>query len=219
MLEVVLLVAVLLASIVLHENAHGVTALWLGDTTAKWAGRLTLNPLKHLDPFGSVVLPLMLALSTGTTFGFARPVPISPSKLRGGDRGFAIVALAGPVSNVILAFLAVTLLKIVGPAEIRQYIGLAPGFPCDMLPGLAAKASCYGFEVNLFLAAFNLVPIPPLDGSRLIRPLLRPRQLQTLDRVEPYGFLIVFGLIWLASEPFFRLVSFIASGILRVLPV
>src|ERR671923_2346031 len=110
MLEAILGLAVLLASVVIHENSHGLAALGLGDDTASKAGRLTLNPVRHLDLVGSVILPAMLFFTTGSMFGYAKPVPVNPAKLQGKDRwGFALVALAGPVSNVILALIAATI--------------------------------------------------------------------------------------------------------------
>src|SRR5437763_12150761 len=108
-------ILVLLVSVILHENAHGVVALALGDKTAQAAGRLTLNPIKHIDPFGSVILPLVLYFSGAPMFGYAKPVPVSPHQLRGKDRwGFALVAIAGPVSNLVIAFVAALVAKTQG---------------------------------------------------------------------------------------------------------
>lgn len=204
--DAILGLAVLLASVIIHENAHGVVALWLGDNTAKAAGRLTLNPVKHLDPVGSVILPAMLFFTGGVMFGYAKPVPINPAKLRGKDRaGFAIVALAGPVSNLVLAFIAATLLE----RQAVSFAGVSTG----------AKILLFFFEWNMLLAAFNLVPIPPLDGSRLLRVVLSEKGRQTLDRIEPFGFLILLViLVWL-GEPFFRIVRLIETALLRLLPL
>lgn len=205
--DAILLIVILLVSVVLHENAHGWTALALGDPTAKSAGRLTLNPIPHLDIFGSIILPALLALTSPSVFGYAKPVPVTPSKLRGGDRtGFAIVALAGPVSNVVIAFVAVILLRtLVSPASTVS----------DFVP----KLLVFTVEVNILLAAFNLVPIPPLDGSRLIRPFLSANGRRTLDRIEPYGFLILFVLLIFLDQPFFRVINLIRSFIVRLLPL
>jgi Zn-dependent protease len=202
--DAVLSIAVLLVSVVIHENAHGVTALALGDDTARKTGRLTLNPIKHLDLVGSLILPALMFFTTRSMFGYAKPVPINPSKLQGRDRwGFAVVALAGPVSNVILAVIALTVL---------QRTSAQPA-------GLVSRALVAAVELNLLLAAFNLVPIPPLDGSRLLRIFLTANGRQTLDRIEPYGFLILFAIIVWLSEPFFRVVDLIRSGLLRILPL
>jgi Zn-dependent protease len=199
--EPVIILVVLIASVIIHENAHGWMALALGDPTAKLAGRLTLNPLKHLDPVGSVIMPAFLAFTAGTAFGYAKPVPINPRKLKGGDKGFAVVALAGPVSNVLLAFLTATILR-----RMSQ-------------PSLATDILVTAVGVNLFLAAFNLVPIPPLDGSRLLRVVLSQRGIQVLDRIEPYGFLILMLLLFILPQPFFRLVSLIRDSLVRLLPI
>lgn len=206
-LTLVQLLAILLVSVVLHENAHGWTALALGDPTAKAAGRLTLNPIPHLDPVGSVILPAFIAVASGgaTTFGYAKPVPVSPMKLRGADRwGFALVAIAGPVSNIVIAFVAITALRWVGD---------------PFNPGLLEDVLVATFAVNVFLAAFNLVPIPPLDGSRLLRPFLSQGGRYLLDRFEPYGFLVILLLVTLLQEPFFNVVVAIRDAIVRLLPL
>ncbi len=204
--EAVIGLAVLLVSIVIHENAHGVAALWLGDDTAKKAGRITLNPIKHLDPLGSVIIPLALYFSGGIMFGYAKPVPVVPSRLRGGDRsGFALVAAAGPLSNFILAFIAALAF------DAQSLI--------DPNPTILERIIYAALLWNVTLAAFNLLPIPPLDGSRFLRLFLSARGRQRLDQIEPYGFLILFALIYLLREPLFRLVGFIQDVILELLPL
>lgn len=211
----VIAIAVLLASVIIHENAHGVVALWLGDKTAKEAGRLTLNPVKHFDFVGSLIMPAMMFFTTGNMFGYAKPVPVNPMNLRGKDRwGFAVVALAGPVSNIVLAFIAVFLAKrgvggLFVPTEFSEAGGLT----------VTGRVISYLFSFNLLLASFNLLPIPPLDGSRLLRPALSTNARRTLDRIEPYGFLILLGLILWLQQPLFRVVGLIQSGLLRLLPL
>jgi Zn-dependent protease len=208
-----LALAVLLVSVILHENAHGVVAYWLGDDTARKAGRLTLNPVKHLDIVGSLILPLFLFLAGGPVFGYAKPVPVSTSKLRGTDRtGFATVAAAGPVSNVIIAFASVVAMKAIG-ADIAL-VALNPAGASWL-----ERALLFSVEINVVLAAFNLLPIPPLDGSRFLRLFLSPKGRQTLDRIEPFGFLILFGLLFYLSEPLGRVLGFIEDGIFRLLPL
>lgn len=205
---------VLLASVIIHENAHGWAALALGDDTARKAGRLTLNPVRHLDIVGSFILPAMLFFTGGVMFGYAKPVPVSPARLRGKDRwGFATVALAGPVSNLILAFVASVFAKGRGIVFVGETALSLGG------PGLVEKVLIFGFTWNLLLAAFNLLPIPPLDGSRLLRLVLHENGRRTLDRVEPFGFLILLGLMVWLSEPLFRVIRLIESGLLRLLPV
>lgn len=208
-----LALAVLLVSVILHENAHGVVALWLGDDTAKVSGRLTLNPIKHLDLVGSLILPLFLFLAGGPVFGYAKPVPVATQKLRGTDRtGFATVAAAGPVSNVIIAFATVVAMKAIG-----SDIGLVALNPLGA--SWVERALLFSIEINVLLAAFNLLPIPPLDGSRFLRLFLSVQGRQTLDRIEPFGFLILFGLLFYLSEPLGRLIGFIQDGIFRLLPL
>ena len=209
MLDGVLEIAVLLVSVILHENAHGVVALALGDRTAKASGRITLNPLKHLDPVGSLILPAFLFVVHAPVFGYAKPVPVSPHNLKGKDRwGFATVALAGPVCNVLIAIVCITALRLQG--------GLVQVTNIRSLNGLLF----FAFTINIFLAAFNLLPIPPLDGSRLLRPFIGAEGRRVLDRIEPFGFVILLLLISTSlSEPLFRIVNFIQHGILNVIPL
>jgi Zn-dependent protease len=143
--------------VILHEVSHGVVALLFGDDTAKRAGRLTLNPLRHIDPFGTIVLPAMLVLAGQPAFGWAKPVPVNPGALRNPRQQSLFVSLAGPATNITLAVLAAVALRVFQPAG-------------DAFRALAA----FGI-VNVVLAAFNLIPIPPLDGSALIERVL-PRQ-------------------------------------------
>jgi Zn-dependent protease len=220
MQNAILGLAVLLGSVIIHENAHGVVALMLGDRTAKDAGRLTLNPVKHFDPVGSLILPAMLFFTTGTMFGYAKPVPVNPQKLHGKDRwGFALVAAAGPISNVLIALVAAFF--------AARFYGLGSGslqliaFSRESLPvvGVARFTLGLAFTLNLLLASFNLLPVPPLDGSRLLRLVIGNDGRRTLDRIEPYGFLILLVLIVWLSQPLFRIVTLIQSGILKLLPV
>jgi len=208
LLDAIIGLAVLLVSIVIHENAHGVVARALGDDTAHKAGRITLNPIPHLDLVGSLIIPAALYFSTNGAmmFGYAKPVPVTPSKLRGGDRsGFAIVAAAGPLSNFILAFIAA--------------LAFDPSMLIDPDPTILERVIMGGLVWNVTLAAFNLLPIPPLDGSRFLRVFLHTKGRQTLDRIEPYGFLIIFGLFYFLREPLFRILDLIQGAIIRFLPI
>ena len=176
-----------LFAITVHEAAHGYVARYLGDNTAYVLGRVTLNPLRHIDPIGTVVMPLLLLFSTAAIpggpflLGYAKPVPVSFGKLRHPKRDMVWVALAGPVSNFIQAILwSLLLLALLAS-------GLQEQFFVQM-----ARA---GILVNLVLAVFNLFPVPPLDGGRVLTGLLPWRAGQVLARVEPFGFFIVLALI------------------------
>ena len=178
MSETILSVAVLIISASLHEAAHGYAALWLGDPTAKLAGRLTMNPLRHLDPLGSVLVPAILAmLGSPILFGWAKPVPYNPYNLTNRRWGEALVAVAGPLSNILLA----------GVFAIAFRIGAMSLSP--------ALATFFGVVVlvNLALAAFNLMPIPPLDGSKILASFFGQRGRAFLSM--PFAGSLIFVLI------------------------
>jgi Zn-dependent protease len=184
MLDVLLLIVfVVTPAIVLHEVAHGLSAYWLGDPTAKNQGRLTLNPIRHIDPIGSIVVPgaLFLAHYFGLTkslllFGWAKPVPVNFRNLRPQRLGMALVAMAGPLTNIALAFIF-----------SRLYI----------LPALSNESHicAWGVMLNLTLAVFNMVPIPPLDGSRVVTSLLPMKLAYQYNRLERFGIIIVVVLL------------------------
>lgn len=177
-LDPVIFIALLIVAVILHELSHGLVARRLGDRTAEAAGRLTLNPIPHIDPFGSVLLPALLALSGAPVFGWAKPVPVSPRAFARPTEGMALTALAGPVTNLGLALIAGRIL-----------VPVTSGFAADL-------AWAFGV-VNVVLAIFNLLPIPPLDGSRMVPLFLGERGRATYARVEPYGFLILFALLFI----------------------
>jgi Zn-dependent protease len=178
----VIAVGVLMISVIFHEVAHGYTAFRLGDPTARNAGRLTLNPLKHIDPFGTVILPLLLILARFPyPVGWAKPVPVNAHLLRDPRRGMILVGAAGPLTNVTLAILAALALRHLPFAS-------AP-FLFDVVRFL-----CY---VNILLSVFNLVPVPPLDGSRVVAGLLPLRFRKAYESIAPYGFFVVIGLFYL----------------------
>ena len=191
MVDVVLfIVVVLVPAIVLHELAHGLSAYWLGDPTAKDRGRLTLNPIKHIDPVGSLLVPgvLFLVYYFGLTkslmlFGWAKPVPVNFRNLRPQRLGMALVALAGPLTNIVLAFIF-----------SRLYIW----------PALsnATHLCAWGVMLNLTLAVFNMVPIPPLDGSRVVSSILPTKLAYYYNRLEPFGIIIVILLLNFGMQGF-----------------
>jgi len=171
-----------LIAVVIHEYAHGWVAYKLGDTTAKNAGRLTLNPLAHIDPVGTVFLPLMLVfMRSPIVFGWARPVPINFSLLRHPKQDMFWVSIAGIAANILMAFAFALLLK----------MGF---FPLNSYGWIFLN---YGILINLVLAVFNAIPVPPLDGSKIVLGLL-PRELAySYMQLERFGFLILIGLLWL----------------------
>ncbi len=179
---ILLTLPIFLISVVIHEYAHGWVAYKLGDPTAKNAGRLTLNPLVHIDPMGTVFLPLMLvAMRSPIVFGWAKPVPINFSLLRNPKQDMLWVSIAGIMANILLAFIFSLLLR-TGVFPINSY-----GWVLLNL----------GILVNLVLAVFNAIPIPPLDGSRVLMSIL-PRELAySYMQIERFGFLILIGLLWL----------------------
>ena len=200
--------AVLVFSVVIHEVAHGLTANALGDPTAKDAGRLTLNPIRHLDPVGSVLVPAASLFLGGIIFGWAKPVPYNPYNLRVSNREFggAIVGAAGPAANVAVAV-------IFGLALRTAALWSSPLDPSAALPLLEIARAIV--IVNVTLAVFNLVPIPPLDGSKVLFALLPARWVRARLFLEQAGFLLLLRLIVLFSAwiaPVVRLVVSLISG-------
>jgi Zn-dependent protease len=193
----------LFLAMVLHEYAHGWVANRYGDATARLQGRLTLNPLAHIDPFGSIILPLMCLLFPGGFFlGWAKPVPINPANLRNPVRDMALVAAAGPGMNFILAVASALLLSLILfiDPSLAAYWPPQPGTsPRHDLPGMLllplTAMALYSVFINVLLMVFNLIPIPPLDGGRILASLLPSRPAMALGRLEPYGMLIIVGLI------------------------
>jgi Zn-dependent protease len=195
LIDLSLMAVVLLFSVIIHEVAHGYVAMLNGDPTARLSGRITLNPIPHIDPIGTILLPAILLL-TGSRllFGWARPVPVNPSYFRDYRIGEITTSFAGPGSNLLLALLFSFLLRLnVGG------------------PGLLLLAY-YGCTINIFLAIFNLIPIPPLDGSHLVAAFLPYRLLQYYRYLEPVGFIIILllfytGIMGMILMPLFYLIA------------
>ena len=189
-LKVVVLVAF---SAIIHECAHGWAAYKLGDPTAKEQGRLTLNPLAHLDLTGSIIIPLLMAIVGGPIFAFAKPVPFDPRRLNNPERDEALVALAGPVSNILQALIGdIILFIVVNGGNILLDMGFEIYGPAQII---ATLAMTYMY-VNLTLAFFNLIPIPPLDGSKLISPLLHGDSRRIYNYLQLYGMPILILLVY-----------------------
>ena len=189
-----------LFAITVHEAAHGYVARHLGDNTAYMLGRVTLNPIKHIDPIGTILMPLMLYFATSGAFlfGYAKPVPVNFGQLRHPKRDMVWVALAGPLSNFIQAILWAVLFTVLNGTGVDERFFL------DM-----AKA---GVLVNLVMCAFNLFPLPPLDGGRVLTGLLPARQAYAFSRIEPWGFYIVMALVLAGIVSRYWLSPLIAVG-------
>lgn len=188
-------VIIFFLAVVIHEYAHGVTAYWLGDRTAKYAGRLTLNPLAHIDPFGTILLPVLLIISRSPViFGWAKPVPINYWGLRNPKKDILWVGLAGPLANIILAAGLSLFLK----------MGIA-------VSTFITHLILQGILINLVLAVFNLIPIPPLDGSRILISILPVNLTKQYAAIERYGFIILFILFY------FRFFDYIIWPIVNIL--
>jgi len=199
------IIGALILSIIIHEVAHGYMANWLGDPTARLAGRLTLNPIPHIDPLGSVILPALLYISSaGFLFGWAKPVPYNPYNLKNQRWGEFLVAAAGPGVNIVLACVFALFVRFGGVLA---------------LPDAFFEIASYIIYINLLLAFFNLLPIPPLDGSKILGGLL-PVHLERKYRelgnwVEQYGlvatFIFIFAFVYILATPFHAFIGWIFS--------
>ncbi len=179
--QIIVLLVVILFSMTLHEAMHGFVAYWLGDDTAKLQGRLTLNPIKHIDPFLTILLPILLAFAGGPIFGGAKPVQFNPARVKYDEWGAALVALAGPLTNFMIAFLLFGIYSLIGGGT------------------LVGQAVLLGVYVNLGFFVFNMIPVPPLDGSRVLYALAPDPVRRVMASIEQYGIILVFALVLLAS--------------------
>ena len=200
-LNIVIVLVIIVSSVILHELAHGVVAYCLGDRTAKDAGRLTLNPIKHIDPYMSILVPVVLYLLHAPVFGGAKPVPIDSRNLKGGVWGMALVAIAGPLTNFLLALISFL---------IGHFSGLVYGVSGEVWQFILVEL----VYINLGFFLFNLIPIPPLDGSRVLYAIAPDRVRNLMQEMERYGFIIIYALILILGEIFSHLMVNGMDGIL-----
>ncbi len=197
---IIIVLVVILFSMTLHEAMHGFIAYYLGDTTAKEEGRLTLNPVKHIDPFMTIILPILLALAGAPIFGGAKPVPFNPHRIRYHEWGAAFVALAGPLTNLVVAFVAFGLLVVVDPRG----------------QGLGVLLLTTTVVVNLGFFVFNMLPIPPLDGSRFMYALAPEFVRRGMEAIERQGVLVVFAFVLLLSPLITQFMSSVITAIIGI---
>lgn len=183
---IIIVIAVVFISMTFHEAMHAFTSYWLGDDTAKLHGRLSFNPIKHIDPFLTILLPVMLAIVGAPIFGGAKPVPFNPQNLRWDEWGVALVALAGPLTNLLMAFLIFGVWVIVGTPD----------------QGTWTQILVTGVSVNLGFFIFNMIPIPPLDGSRVLYVLAPEFVKRGMEAMEQFGIVIVFAIILFTGSAF-----------------
>jgi Zn-dependent protease len=194
-IQIGIILVIILLSMTLHEAMHAFVSYWLGDDTAKREGRLTLNPLKHIDPFLTIILPVGLAILGGPIFGGAKPVPFRPDRVKWDDWGAALVAIGGPLTNLLLAFI---------------------GFGVWVLVGMPSGVETLGFvlltfvSVNLGFFLFNIIPIPPLDGSRVLYAFAPEPVRVAMQYIERYGIFLVFAIVLLAGS---LLYNYMNSGV------
>ena len=199
-IELLVVFIIIICSVMLHELAHGVVAYWLGDRTAKDAGRLTLNPIKHIDPFMSIIVPMLLFALKAPVFGGAKPVPVNYRNLKWREWGMALVAISGPLTNFLIAFIAFL---------IARFSGILSG---GELSSFIAAETIF---INLGFMLFNLIPVPPLDGSRVLYSFSLFSVRKFIGEMERYGIIIIYVLILLFSEVFSSLMINGMNGILE----
>jgi len=196
--NLIYVVVSIIVALSIHEAMHAFTAHWLGDTTAQEEGRLSLNPLRHVDPFSTVILPIITLILFKVPILAAKPVPFNPDRVKFGEFGAALVAAAGPLTNLALAVITALLLNLV----------TAGGAPVDFMVTF--------IELNVVLFIFNIIPIPPLDGSRVLYAFAPEPIQEFMNQIEPYGLFIVFGLV--LTGVLIPLLTNLDNTILRLLP-
>jgi Zn-dependent protease len=189
--ETLILLGVLIPSVILHEVSHGAVAYLFGDDTAKRAGRLTLNPIAHVDPFGTIILPAIMIISTGAGFGYAKPVPVNPRKMRSPRNHGLVVSLAGPAVNIALALISALCVRLFVSRSDMTLIsfGLDASLTSEIIVDLGI--------INVILAAFNLIPLPPLDGSAVVERVLPARLWPGYLRLRQYSMVVIIAVVFL----------------------
>lgn len=220
---IILYFVIFLFSVIIHEVAHGVMALWLGDPTAKYAGRLNLNPLKHVDLIGSIAVPAIMFFTAGFAFGWAKPVPYNPYNLKDQKWGPALVALAGPVSNIILATVFAIAASFINlPRAMKMDIvsnfnnwGVAPSLISGSLGAIFFEFFIVIIFWNVLLAVFNIIPIPPLDGSKILFAVISIKT-ETAAVLEQFGFIFLLMFIIVFSWPLGIFMDFMLKIFLNI---
>lgn len=198
-IDLVLVFVSLVIAIVVHEMMHGVVAFWLGDDTAAEAGRLTLNPLKSIDPVATIILPLIVLKLTGLPIFAAKPVPFNPNRVKWEEYGVALVGLAGPATNLVLALIGAGLYHVTGDGTLLQ------------------NFAYYFTAINIGIMVFNLIPFPPLDGSRVLYAFAPEPVQEIMERIEAMGFIVVLLIILVLFQFIAPVIQGINSDILRLL--
>lgn len=188
LLAIAIPIAIILAALTIHEAAHAWSADRLGDPTARLLGRVSLNPIVHIDLIGTILLPLVAVFSGFPIIGWAKPVPVNTSRFRDPRRDFMIVAAAGPISNLLQAVAAAIVLHLVTPAGHSVFTPLASG-------SMVAAVFWLALQINVLLAVFNLIPVPPLDGGNVLAGILPPAAAHLFDAIRPFGFIILYALL------------------------
>lgn len=196
---ILIVIVVILFSMTLHEAMHGFMAFWLGDDTAEREGRLTLNPIRHIDPFLTILLPVILAVIGAPIFGGAKPVPFNPARLKYDEWGAALVALAGPLTNFVIAFILFASYVLFGADQ----------------DSIAGQFLITGVMVNLGFFVFNMIPIPPLDGSRVLYALAPDFVRRGMEAIEQFGIIFIFAIVLIASPLISVIMRAATAGILQ----